>query len=473
MSGKLCLGGFLVCCLFAFTTLSFAEQNPPQLDVEAQLVHRLPNDWKQPATLYSAFSRADNRLLEKDDAELCIATLGRLMQKPGAEEFVAAHLDQVLKTSAAVNSRVDLLYTLTYFNTWIQNPIIVPLLERVAATNPDPDVSIAAVKVLHLVEARRLQVIVSQRLKPFSSNYASNKDEVDRLEKEDEKLLYITDEITLPEYMEKPPVDFKVPVKSGSIRAVMIGDFGTRGEDQHRVAASMVQYHRKKPFDFGITLGDNFYFTLQSPDDPGFNVAFEDLYGPMNITFYPVFGNHDWDGDLPIIEMLHSHKSSHWYFPAPYYTYTAGPVQFFAINTGLLDQPSAAQLRWLQTELDASQARWKIVYGHYPIVSSRGIDYDILPGLYAKLIPVLRGRADVYLAGHIHSLQQHKPEEGINFFIIGGSGAGKDEVSAADPDSLFAKEAYGFGVLEADDHTLTIRIVDEDGKELHVASFHK
>jgi len=250
----------------------------------------------------------------------------------------------------------------------------------------------------------------------------------------------------------------------------MMGDFGTRGEDQHKVAAAMVEYHHEKPFDFGITLGDNFYFKLQSPDDPGFKVAFEDLYGPMNITFYPVFGNHDWGGDVPAIEMMYSFKNPHWYFPAPYYTYTAGPVQFFAINTGLFDEPSAKQLRWLQTELDASHARWKVVYGHYPVFSN---NYGPDRQMYNKLMPVLAYRADVYMAGHIHDLQQLRPASGVNFFIIGASGRGEIPVNASDPGTLFAKEAYGFGVLEADDHTLTIRILGEDGKELHAATFHK
>ena len=126
---------------------------------------------------------------------------------------------------------------------------------------------------------------------------------------------------------------FQVPTKSNSIRVVMMGDFGTRGEDQHKVAAAMGQENKKKPFDFGLTLGDNFYFNLTSPDDPQFKVAFEDLYGPMGVTFYPSFGNHDWGGDLPAVELGIPQKTPHWNFPAPYYTYTAGPVQFFVVNT--------------------------------------------------------------------------------------------------------------------------------------------
>ena len=78
----------------------------------------------------------------------------------------------------------------------------------------------------------------------------------------------------------------------------------------------------------------------------------------------------------------------------------------------------------------------------------------------------------MYIAGHIHNLEQHKPVDGVNLFIIGSSGRGEVPVHE-DPETIFAKEAYGFGVFEANDHDLTIRIIGEDDKEMHSATFHK
>ena len=86
---------------------------------------------------------------------------------------------------------------------------------------------------------------------------------------------------------------------------------------------------------------------------------------------------------------------------------------------------------------------------------------------------ILKGRADFYISGHVHNLEQHKSVDGVNLFIIGSSGRGEVEVNDQDPDTVFAKEAYGFGVLEATDHNLTIRILGEDDKEMHAATFHK
>jgi hypothetical protein len=324
------------------------------------------------------------------------------------------------------------------------------------------------------VEGRRLRAVVEQRLRQISWDYKNHKEEVDSLDAEHQKLMYIENRIDLPEFMRSPPALFQVPAKGSSIRVAMMGDFGTRGEDQRKVAAAMLAESKQKPFDFGLTLGDNFYFELNGPDDPALNTAFEDLYGPLNITFYPVLGNHDWYGAMPETEILYSSKNRHWHMPAPYYTYSAGHVQFFAINTqfgadGEQHLFSSLQARWLQSELEKSTAKWKVVYGHLPPYTSLWSSY-VLAG---DLLPILKGRADVYIAGHVHNLEQHKPENGVNLFIIGSSGRGQVAVDASDPETVFAKEAYGFGILEADDHALSIHIIGEDGKEMHVATFHK
>ena len=44
--------------------------------------------------------------------------------------------------------------------------------------------------------------------------------------------------------------------------------------------------------------------------------------------------------------------------------YSSGPAHFWAIASGDLTEQ---QLRWLRTTLEASSARWKVVYSHQPI----------------------------------------------------------------------------------------------------------
>ena len=51
----------------------------------------------------------------------------------------------------------------------------------------------------------------------------------------------------------------------------------------------------KASFDFGITLGDNFYsIGMESPEDLRWQTQWEKMYGPLGIPFYATLGNHDW-----------------------------------------------------------------------------------------------------------------------------------------------------------------------------------
>jgi tartrate-resistant acid phosphatase type 5 len=111
--------------------------------------------------------------------------------------------------------------------------------------------------------------------------------------------------------------------------------------------------------------------------------------------------------------------------------------------------------------LDASRARWKIVYGHRPIYSHGQHEDNNLK--IDQLLPVLRDRADVYLAGDDHVMQHLKPEGRLHFFA--GSG-GKLRAIEPGPRSLFAKSAHGFAVLELSNDRVSVAFVDTAGDVL-------
>ena len=155
--------------------------------------------------------------------------------------------------------------------------------------------------------------------------------------------------------------------------------------------------------------------------------------------------------------------------PSSYYTFSAGPVQFFALDTQSVAL-SVRQLEWLDTELSRSQARWKVVYGHHPIFS--GGAYEDRPDLIEKLLPILRNRADVYLCGHDHNLQALRPEGNLHFYIAGGGGAGLYELRPYER-SLFATSMNGFAVLDADPQQLNVSLVDGTGKTVYTETLKK
>ena len=270
-----------------------------------------------------------------------------------------------------------------------------------------------------------------------------------------------------------------VPVM-GKVRFLAFGDFGTGGASQRQVAAGMAEVHGREPFHFGITLGDNFYEDgLSSPTHPRWRTDWEEVYGGLGIRFYAVLGNHDYHLEAsPRAEMARSRLSASWCLPRPFYTFTAGPVQLFAVDTDPMANRRgsvAGQAAWLDGALAASQAPWKVVYGHHPIYTNgeHGGSAGVIPAVRDALLPLLRKhRVDVYLAGHDHDLQALAPEQGVRFLVSGGGGR-RVRPLASNRCREWAASRHGFTVVEADDEALTATFFNEDGKRLRQVKVRK
>jgi len=275
----------------------------------------------------------------------------------------------------------------------------------------------------------------------------------------------------LPAFLRAAPPLFTVKRADDPVRVLAFGDFGAGSSEQKSLAQTIVNYHRDRRFDFAVTLGDNFYSAgMESPSDPRWQTWFEDLYGRLGIPFFAALGNHDWvHPDSPAAEILYSAKSPSWRMPGAYYTFTAGPVQFFALDT-MSVALSAKQLQWLETEVVRSQARWKVVYGHHPIYS--GGNYQDRPDLIARLLPILKNRVDMYICGHDHNLQVIQPDAGVHFVIAGGGGAGLYELRPYER-SVFASRSNGFAVLDADATRLAFSLVDGNGRTVYEQAIRK
>lgn len=257
-----------------------------------------------------------------------------------------------------------------------------------------------------------------------------------------------------------------IPV-DGMLKVLAFGDFGTGNANQKRVAQGI---SKQAPYDFGITLGDNFYRRgLNSPTHPQWQSRWEDLYSHLNVRVYATLGNHDYlDDASPDAEMERSSLSRTWCLPRPSYTFIAGPVQFFAIDTDPIERGLAAvpqDLARLSKALADSTATWKVVYGHHPVYTNgdHGEQLGFIPEIKSQLLPVLRQQADVYLAGHDHDLQALKPDGGVWFFVSGGGGRDTRPLLTSQC-RQWAKSMHGFAVLEADEKTLTMSFFDADGQ---------
>jgi len=259
---------------------------------------------------------------------------------------------------------------------------------------------------------------------------------------------------------------------SGALHAVAFGDYGRRGRPyQREVADAIAKEHFDNPFQLGLTLGDNFYECgVRSVHDPAWRDLWEAFYTPLKIPFYATLGNHDYGhGDGYCVasrtntqaEVDYTGQSASWHMPARYYTFLAGPVQFFALDTELW---SGAQKQWLVEKLSAQRPEgvsWRVVFGHHPIFTS-GIHHadPNVKRLQRELLPVLKDHGvDLYLAGHDHDLE-HLRADGVELFIAGGGGEEVRGVNHRDPHSLAAASKHGFLDLTADAKKLEVRLVD-------------
>jgi hypothetical protein len=416
---------------------SSATQSPISVD-DARLI-RLPPHLRDQGRLILAEPDEDKRadlaesLAEKDPI--------------GALDFLLTLLD----SDPSADVRENIVDELEE----VDDPRVEPALRRRVLVDADVDIALAALDLLRARASAPLMRLLEQRLEAERKGGAP--EAIGRFVAEQERWTTLVRGGLLPTFFQRPPALFSVKPAAQPIRVLAFGDFGDGGEPQKRVAAAMLRYHQQNSFDFAITLGDNFYPSgMNSPTDPRWETWWSALYDPLKIPFYASFGNHDWNQpNGPAAEILFSDRSPTWRMPAAYYTFQAGPVQFFALDTDII---SEAQLAWLIAELDKSRAPWKVVYGHHPIYSEG--QHEDNNQKIAQLLPVLKDRADVYLAGHDHDMQHLKPEGRLHFFVAGSGG--KLRTIETGPRSLFARSANGFAVLEADSQKLTMTFVETD-----------
>jgi hypothetical protein len=410
--------------------------------------------------------------LPKLSADDCfVDVIGMIAQVPEGRTFVFSRLDaepssatRTLLFKVVHNQALGLAYSTAPLATDSQ----LRVLEAHASSDTDVRAALEALAALREFHAASEARLLRQRAEfpPNKSDSAASQ------ALESTRLRYYDwfSNIRLPDFAYTPPSIFTVAPSGEPIRVLAFGDFGTGSEGQIKDASAMRAYGVEHPFDFGIVLGDNFYAAqdgsrVNSPYSSRWQNQWEEPYGGMGIKFYPVFGNNDYvDQDSPAAELAYTGHSKTWDFPAPYYTFTAGAAQFFAIDTMRL---SSEELEWVDRELGRSRAKWKIVYGHYPIHAAGGDGEHA--ELIAKLLPILeKHHVQIYLNGHVHSMQDIQTDSSVHFFTSGAAGAGlARDLGSTYKKSIFKAATFGFTVLEIDDAHADVIFVDSDGKEIY------
>jgi predicted phosphodiesterase len=252
--------------------------------------------------------------------------------------------------------------------------------------------------------------------------------------------------------------EIKLPLKDGSVKFAVIGDSGTGGGAQQKIADQIAASHKVFPFEFVLMLGDNLYGT-EDPDD--FEKKFERPYRPLldaGVKFYAALGNHD-DPTQTNYKYFNMNGERYYTFKAP-----RGSVRFFALDSNYMQ---AEQIQWLQKELPASDSDWKIAFFHHPLYSSgekHGADLE----LRKQLEPLfLEHGVDLVLTGHEHFYERLKPQQGIHYIITGSAAKlRKGNIGSSELTAKGFDQGYTFMLMEIVGDELYFQTLNEAGKTI-------
>ena len=222
------------------------------------------------------------------------------------------------------------------------------------------------------------------------------------------------------------------------------------------VAQAMKSYCATNRCDAGVMLGDNIYpdgptgGTDGVPDAKRFADILDRPYGDFGslapgFRIYAALGNHDYrtSREAAMGEVAYMERTPPFYMDTNVYRVKpAGhpDVELFVLDTEVMlaaetvyddelaadgsempgreidvsepwtkpqTQREKAMVAWLERSLRDSDARWKIVMGHHPLWSSAGSKFNEARVLRRLILPTLCKYADMYLAGHEHTLELH------------------------------------------------------------------
>jgi hypothetical protein len=151
--------------------------------------------------------------------------------------------------------------------------------------------------------------------------------------------------------------------------------------------------------------------------------------------------------------------------PKNYYTFTAGPAQFFILDANWTPRKDPKQLAWFAEELKKSKARFKFVVCHQPLVSCPDDDFifDKESSMYALYGPMIEAaKVAAVFQGHNHNYQRAE-RKGVLYITTGGAGAPLYPVGDLTPETKFAREVHHYVRVRLTGRSMLLECVDWSG----------
>jgi tartrate-resistant acid phosphatase type 5 len=255
------------------------------------------------------------------------------------------------------------------------------------------------------------------------------------------------------------------------VRMAVIGDFGASSEAEMSVANLINGWNP----DLILTLGDNNYpdGTAATIDQnigqfySEYIVPYTGLYRDPQASesesgrenrFFPALGNHDWrTGNC---------EAYLDYFTLPgnerYYQIRRGSVEVFVIDSDPHEPDGntaeSLQAAWLQAQMAASDATFKIVTMHHPPYSSGPHGENI-----SSQWPFAEWGADAIIGGHDH-IYERIVLDGVPYIVNGVGGSWLYEFEQILTGSQVRyNSSFGALLIEATGSTLTLQMITTDG----------
>ncbi|MBF5041498.1 PKD domain-containing protein [Aggregicoccus sp. 17bor-14] len=255
-----------------------------------------------------------------------------------------------------------------------------------------------------------------------------------------------------------------------------VGDFGTGGTQEKQVADAMLALHP----ELFVALGDNAY-------DAGTEAQFQtNLFAPMagllaEVPLFPSVGNHEYVTNeaqpyldnfyLPTNNALGSER---------FYSFDWGFIHFVSLDSNCALGMSgadkctlAAQKAFVEQDLAASTAAWKVVFFHHPPFSSG--DHGSQLTMRREFGPLFeKYGVDLVLTGHDHNYERSYPMKGDNvassggipYLVVGSGGATLRPFTTAKPSWSAVRNDtdYGFLDVNVEGGTLQARFLNPSGR---------
>lgn len=282
-----------------------------------------------------------------------------------------------------------------------------------------------------------------------------------------------------------------------SVNFYVANDLGRNGYyDQKPIAELMGRMAETVGIECVAAPGDVHHFEgVRSTQDPLWMTNYELIYAhpELMLDWFPTCGNHEYRGNTQAV-LDYSGVSARWNMPAKYYTKVLEDdgvtVRLVFIDTTpLIDKyrkdtekyPDAGkedmdkQLAWLDQTLAQANEDWVIVLGHHPVYAYTDKSDKERADMQKRLNPILLKHKNVamYICGHIHNFQHiRKPGTDIDYVVNTSGSLSRENVQPVDG-TQFCSGVSGFSLVCADKQTLSLHLIDKDGKVVYTVNHTK